>query len=498
MFVSSISCNIDPALYKTSISYSIHPVLYKSISGKGESPSPFVCFISTPPEAVQKERTSWDLLKEKFKISTMMTTKAKGDGSIYRTNLGWPRTRKINYTYQPRWQKDDEVHFVVRTHLDDGLPIDLTGAMLHIAVYDGSVKGSDPRLIGTFSLNLAWFIERSRQSNMEPSSRITSPTRNDFQSSSTLSTSPSMSNPPSLKMLFHASMFASAARRRNRDSIQEEQSGDDGVHEERDGHQGTKTTLNQGDEEEHVGEVTSGPSPSFQAAMNAHLFASKARKKAQAALFESLKHAPHDPHSPPIRPANSSEDYSPSKNDDGSSRPSPSPGLGAFFASNMPEKAAENKATLGAVNHDRTTPTDDRSTMTPMSVETAKKMSGFASKLRARTKKKMAQRNVTANDDMESLNIRSLRIDEPLIKNGREVGRIQCTIDSWWLNEEAAMDRKRQSRGKKDETEPPAPVYGARREPSARTQTPFATVDDYVDPARPKSLKKMKVNRPKP
>jgi hypothetical protein len=46
-------------------------------------------------------------------------------------------------------------------------------------------------------------------------------------------------------------------------------------------------------------------------------------------------------------------------------------------------------------------------------------------------------------DSIEMLNIQSLRLDEPLMKNGKDVGRIQCTIDSWWLDDAAASKKKK-------------------------------------------------------
>jgi hypothetical protein len=30
-------------------------------------------------------------------------------------------------------------------------------------------------------------------------------------------------------------------------------------------------------------------------------------------------------------------------------------------------------------------------------------------------------------------------IDEPLIRNGKEVGRIQCHIEAYWANDESAV-----------------------------------------------------------
>ena len=34
--------------------------------------------------------------------------------------------------------------------------------------------------------------------------------------------------------------------------------------------------------------------------------------------------------------------------------------------------------------------------------------------------------------------IRSFNIDEPLVKNGKELGRVQCVIDAWWIDDHIA------------------------------------------------------------
>jgi len=46
--------------------------------------------------------------------------------------------------------------------------------------------------------------------------------------------------------------------------------------------------------------------------------------------------------------------------------------------------------------------------------------------------------NEVDGDDDDEDPIVSANVDEPLVKNGKEVGRIQCTIDAWWMNQETA------------------------------------------------------------
>jgi hypothetical protein len=84
------------------------------------------------------------------------------------TMIGWPGTTSTPSTFEPNW-KNEEIHFKVRTHHEDGAPIDLTGALLHLSVFD--YKGSEPKLVGSFSLNLARLIVISR----EPQEKETDP-----------------------------------------------------------------------------------------------------------------------------------------------------------------------------------------------------------------------------------------------------------------------------------------------------------------------------------
>lgn len=279
LFVSNISCELHPELVK-------------------DEPSPFVCFVSTPSEACQTSLSKLDNLRKKFRLRNMNTKNE--DHAISRTTLGWPRTKKLKSTYQPDWAQE-EIHFMVRTHGDTGMPIDLTGAMLHIAVFDGKGK-AEARLIGTFTLNLAHLVNRSRERNRN---------RPQTASSRSLRVEPKSSH-----------FMAPLNRFRKRGSF-------------------VKGEKSEEIEEPAApkGVLTQGPSPTLQAAMHGTLFASRARKEAQAAL-------------------NAEE------------------------------------------------------------------------------------------CDLSDLNIQALSLDEPLVKNGRELGRIQCTIDSWWMQEEPSMSRSRRFSGK--------------------------------------------------
>lgn len=43
-------------------------------------------------------------------------------------------------------------------------------------------------------------------------------------------------------------------------------------------------------------------------------------------------------------------------------------------------------------------------------------------------------------DDDDDDPIVSAEVDEPLMKNGREVGHLQCTIEAWWMNQDTARN----------------------------------------------------------
>jgi C2 domain len=154
VFVSTIKCWINASEYTKT-------------RGKGDTPSPFVCFVSNPREAIRTETTKWENMFRKVGIHTLKTSKAKGKNKddeannvVSRTMGGWPRTRKLANTFAPEWKDGDETVFKVRTQGPDGSPLDLSGAMLHITVMDGKVSG-EPRLVGSFTLNLTRLLSLS-------------------------------------------------------------------------------------------------------------------------------------------------------------------------------------------------------------------------------------------------------------------------------------------------------------------------------------------------
>jgi hypothetical protein len=133
-FVSSIESNIS----------------YHKYDNIDHPPSAFVSFISTPGEIMKKKVNKG----EKFKRFLGISQSHDLSGSV---QMGWPRTKSVHNTCNPKWE--DGVHFNVRSHDKSGAPMDLTGAMLHILVFDAK---DNSHMIGSCSLNLAFFISLSK------------------------------------------------------------------------------------------------------------------------------------------------------------------------------------------------------------------------------------------------------------------------------------------------------------------------------------------------
>lgn len=87
----------------------------------------------------------------------------------------FPSTSVIQDTMRPNWKKET-LHFNVRTHVSNGDPIDLTGALLHVTLLDA--KGMEPRVIGSFALNLARLITVSRNPKLASALSNPRPTPN--------------------------------------------------------------------------------------------------------------------------------------------------------------------------------------------------------------------------------------------------------------------------------------------------------------------------------
>lgn len=145
LFVSDLQCSIDTDRKQVST---------RNHNNVNSDLNTYVCFISDPGEILRllpKRSMKYKFLKmvgmhNKNKISSSDDNKV--------TSKGWPRTSIQENTNNPNWS-NEEIHFVIKTHTEDGNPIELTGAMMHITVFDSET--STP--IGSFAFNLVNMIK---------------------------------------------------------------------------------------------------------------------------------------------------------------------------------------------------------------------------------------------------------------------------------------------------------------------------------------------------
>lgn len=136
-------------LFVSSVEVELHKDHYR----KGSdfvAPSPFVSFMSTPEDALKKASSRW----ENWMGSIVAHRSSLAVGKKVSTD--WPHTQVKHDSFHVEWE--DQLHFKVRTHYDDGRPIDLSGALIHVNVFDGKTHD----LMGIFPLNLAYLITMSR------------------------------------------------------------------------------------------------------------------------------------------------------------------------------------------------------------------------------------------------------------------------------------------------------------------------------------------------
>jgi len=141
MFVSSLAVQIDEPLYRKN-------------RNEVRRPRFSVCFFSTPGEALKKDVRRWARVKSY--AARLTGAKDKGGGD-FGSASAWPETRKRKPGFNIRWS--EMVHFKVRTHDPNGIPIDLSGAIIHVAVLDGDSES----IVGIFPLNLAHLLTYSRK-----------------------------------------------------------------------------------------------------------------------------------------------------------------------------------------------------------------------------------------------------------------------------------------------------------------------------------------------
>lgn len=162
MLFTSIECQIEEEAYnkhhKTNEDAEVSP------------PNPFVSFVSTPREALEldgsgRKRATWKRFGAKK--SKKKPSKSKSNANQEKFNpfaKDWPGTKVLEESFEPKWASE-EIHFQLRTRTKENDPIDLSGALLHLSVFDESEVL--PKLMGSFTLNLAAVIKMSLERKAE-------------------------------------------------------------------------------------------------------------------------------------------------------------------------------------------------------------------------------------------------------------------------------------------------------------------------------------------
>uniref|UniRef100_A0A7S1UV41 Inositol polyphosphate-related phosphatase domain-containing protein n=1 Tax=Grammatophora oceanica TaxID=210454 RepID=A0A7S1UV41_9STRA len=145
--ISNIECNIRPKAGPMDL-----------------FPDPYVSFISIPRQLVKAKVRSWSKVKGFFRLGANLQLDARTDshGKVQRTVHGFPRTKKLSRTYNPKWlDPKDDVHLVVK-QVDGktGKPMNLGGSLLMICVFD-HLPSLDDNMVGCFPVNLAHLYEQT-------------------------------------------------------------------------------------------------------------------------------------------------------------------------------------------------------------------------------------------------------------------------------------------------------------------------------------------------
>ena len=319
LFVSSIHVHVDAGHYR------------KNLEVRTRTPNFFVCFISTPGEALKTDVGRWARLKG-YAATLYSVSKKLGRSQGLDA---WPHTRRRKHSFDAHW--DEVVHFKVHTHDKKGIPIDLSGAIIHVAVVDGHSN----HLVGIFPLNLAYLLTHSRKgSALKKTEDFPGPTK---ASSSRWS------------ILGH---FASNIRRRN---SQEDRSF----------------------KSRHV----------------------------ESSFSYSL--------GPSLGPKETDSI------------------IGDDSIANIVSASRSSEFTNGQQKKDRMKNDEhDEDVMT---------QGPSAQLLRRTTKRWRRSRKQSGTSSLNSTEVFSMNVNQPIRKHGVTVGHIQFTIDSWWLNDEAAKKRARGS-----------------------------------------------------
>jgi hypothetical protein len=151
LFISEIQCNIS----------------WENKHVSNSLPDPYICFVSDPEEIVKLKSTKQrSKLRNKLALALRLKSRLK---SMTVTDDGWPCTSTKKQSFSPDWE-DEEIKVEIRTHGSNGLPIEISGAMLHICVIDHRADGDV--LLGSFSFNLIHIIRKCCRTTLTDPSRL--------------------------------------------------------------------------------------------------------------------------------------------------------------------------------------------------------------------------------------------------------------------------------------------------------------------------------------
>lgn len=126
-------------------------------------PNPYLCLVSSPPDALQVSTSRWVQTKSLLFCQTL--GKVGGQAT---TAQGWPRSSLQMSTNTPKWD-GEEIHCQIQTHGADGSSLDLTGALLHLTIMNYNPSNQDS-VVGTFTFNLVNLLRSCRRTSPETNS----------------------------------------------------------------------------------------------------------------------------------------------------------------------------------------------------------------------------------------------------------------------------------------------------------------------------------------
>lgn len=361
-------------LFITSLRVKINKEMYKS----AEKPSPFVCFVSTPAEALRRDTKKWEKVKRVVGRSAVKKNLKNSDGA-----QAWPKTKRKKNTFEAHWE-EEEVHFEVRTHEKNGTPIDLSGALIHVTVFDGKTSG---KLVGTFTLNLASLIMQSRK-NPEDMKRTAGENRRQRRTKS--------------KRLMRSPKFAKSIRNLIPSTRKYEERKRRMSREESPMRTGAppRNASNATAEHSHNGDHSNSHDP---------LQSPRGRQRKSAWDIGPMEGS-----------ALLNDVYDYSTND-----PDPS-------HRHDDDEIEDTKEGRDAALRKQ----DGEFTRGP-SADLVRKASWKSRRGLQRMLSRVSTSFVPRGGSLKDLGIQSIVLDEPLRKYGVEVGKISLTIDSWWISDEA-------------------------------------------------------------